>query len=448
MDKELAIKEIFIRNLNFTTPAEKIEELFKTIVPEKEIDYAVICKDKSTNTSRGTAFLKVKTKSAYDKIMKMYEDARANVNELNPFELDGRNLILLPALNREGIKSIKEEKEKKDEKRNKGYLYCGLSNESIEKCDLFDDITDTDKLKRERLIEIKKNNFYNNPNFHVSKTRLAIRNFEKNVDENDIKKALTEAVTKNKEVNDKYKNKKLFKQIKLLKEDDDKSKCVAFAECCDFDLGMYIIKTLSGYKIVKGKPTKKGLIIDFSLDDFRKRVQREKKLERIKQMRKERIKENKKNKTEVEKIEVSKCDDINKLIDCYHMTLSRGKKQRIKKKLKALGYTKEIPPMEKKKEEKKEEKQENYEQIKISNSKTELNKKFKEKKMLNKKRGRNLYEDDEEKKNKKNNKKNKKESKMVKEHIKSQVNQDEDDDELNMGEYYTKIMNNLNKKKK
>ena len=158
MDKELAIKEIFIRNLNFTTPAEKIEELFKTIVPEKEIDYAVICKDKSTNTSRGTAFLKVKTKSAYDKIMKMYEDARANVNELNPFELDGRNLILLPALNREGIKSIKEEKEKKDEKRNKGYLYCGLSNESIEKCDLFDDITDTDKLKRERLIEIKKNN--------------------------------------------------------------------------------------------------------------------------------------------------------------------------------------------------------------------------------------------------------------------------------------------------
>ena len=145
-------------------------------------------------------------------------------------------------------------------------------------------------------------------------------------------------------------------------------------------------------------------------------------------------------------IEVSKCEDVNKLIDCYHMTLSRGKKQRIKKKLKALGYTKEIPPMEKKEEKKEEEKKENYEQIKITNSKTELNKKFKEKKMLNKKRGRNLYEDDEEKKNKKKNKKNKKETKMVKEHIKNQY--DEDDDELNMGEYYTKIMNNLNKKKK
>ena len=446
MDKEMAAKEIFIRNLNFTTPSEKIKELFKSIVPESEIDFVVICKDPATKTSRGSAFLKVKSKSTYDKIMKMYEDAQSNVNELNPFELDGRNLILLPALNREGIKSIKEEKEKKDEKRNKGFLYYGLSNESIEKCDLFDDITDTDKLKRERLIEIKKNNFYNNPNFHVSRTRLAIRNFEKNIDESDIKKVLTDAVAKNKEINEKYKNKKLFKQIKLLKEDDDKSKCVAFAECCDFDLGMFIIKSLSGYKIVKGKPTKKGLIIDFSLDDFRKRAQRERKIERIKQMRKERIKENKKSKTEEEKIEVSKCEDVNKLIDCYHMTLSRGKKQRIKKKLKALGYTKEIPPMEKKEEKKEEEKKENYEQIKITNSKTELNKKFKEKKMLNKKRGRNLYEDDEEKKNKKKNKKNKKETKMVKEHMKNQF--EEDDDELNMGEYYTKIMNNLNKKKK
>ena len=38
------------------------------------------------------------------------------------------------------------------------------------------------------------------------------------------------------------------------------------------------------------------------------------------------------------------------------------------------------------------------------------------------------------------------ETKMVKEHIKNQ--DDEEDDEINMGEYYTKIMNNLNKKKK
>ena len=40
---------------------------------------------------------------------------------------------------------------------------------------------------------------------------------------------------------------------------------------------------------------------------------------------------------------------------------------------------------------------------------------------------------------------------MVKEHITNQANRKEDeddDDELNMGEYYTKIMNNLNKKKK
>ena len=81
-----------------------------------------------------------------------------------------------------------------------------------------------------------------------------------------------------------YKNKKLIKQIKILREDDDKSKCVAFVECLNFDIAKFLIDNLSG--ITLNEKSEKGLIIDFSLDDFRKRLSRERKLERIKDIKK------------------------------------------------------------------------------------------------------------------------------------------------------------------
>lgn len=464
---EVAKNEIFIRNLNFSTTEEKLKAHFANIVPEDEIQFCLLVKNKNTNESKGSAFLKLKTPTAYEKIMKMYKDN----SDINAFELDGRNMKLFTALNRESVNEIKERKNNNDNKRKKHLLYYGLSDETISHFPLYEEITDTDKEKRERIIEIKKNNFFANPNYHVSDTRLSLRNFDKSVNESDIKKAIIDIVNKNEEIKVKYKNIKMFKQIKLLREDDDKSKCVAFVECANEQLAKFIISQMSGMKL---KPkSKKGLIIDFALDDYRKRAQRERKLERIKQMRKERRKaknEDKERNKETEKIEISKCEDINKLIDCYRMTLSRGKKQRIKKRLKSLGYNKDIPPLEIKKDKKEDIniKEDQYEQIKISNNKTEMNKKFKEKmkekkkdkdkKMLNKKRNRkdknindnmkNYYEDnEEEKKNKKVNKRNKKEAKLAKEHIRNKNNEltNEDDDDINMNEYYTKIMKNLNK---
>ena len=145
------------------------------------------------------------------------------------------------------------------------------------------------------------------------------------------------------------------------------------------------------------------------MDDFRKKLSREKKLERLKEIKKQRrieekekrkIENKQKNKGEnknEKKSEIKDCNDINKLIDLYHTTLSRGKKQRIKKKLKNLGYNKDIPPVTIKKEKtidlnEKNEKDNNddYVQIKISNNKTELNKKMKNKIKEKKKEGDNL----------------------------------------------------------
>ena len=50
-------------------------------------------------------------------------------------------------------------------------------------------------------------------------------------------------------------------------------------------MAKFLIDNLSG--IILNEKSQKGLIIDFSLDDFRKKLSRERKLERIKEVKKQ-----------------------------------------------------------------------------------------------------------------------------------------------------------------
>ena len=485
------MKEIFIRNIGYSTSEEKLKELFTQMIPEKSMEFCLLCKDKETQNSKGSAFIKL-TKESYNKVMSLYKDystKKRNFNEMNPFELDGRYLKLFDAMTREELKNLEKEKDKKNTKRNKTYLYYGLSKETISKFKEFEKITKKDKEKRERLIQIKKENFYSNPNFHVSETRISFRNLDKNIDENILKEKINEVLEADENIKKEYKNQKLIKQIKLLKEDDDKSKCVAFVECLNFNIAKFLIDNLSG--IILNEKSQKGLIIDFSLDDFRKKFSREKKLERIKQIKKqikmerrekrrnEKKEANKDGKKE-NKVELKDINDINKLIDLYHTTMSRGKKQRIKKKLKNLGYNKDIPPVEinqniniKKENNDKINSNDDYVKIKISNNRTELNKKMKNKikqnkkeehknnkNFINKKRERDnkgFGEDEniQRKKKKKENKElnitkniiNERMDYINKNKSKKNFDKDDDDNDIDMQKYYDKIEKQLAKNK-
>ena len=485
------MKEIFIRNIGYSTSEEKLKELFTQIIPEKSIEFCLLCKDKETQNSKGSAFIKL-TKESYNKVMSLYKDystKKRNFNEMNPFELDGRYLKLFDAMTREELKNLEKEKDKKNTKRNKTYLYYGLSKETISKFKEFEKITEKDKEKRERLIQIKKENFYSNPNFHVSETRISFRNLDKNIDENILKEKINEVLEEDENIKKEYKNQKLIKQIKLLKEDDDKSKCVAFVECLNFNIAKFLIDNLSG--IILNEKSQKGLIIDFSLDDFRKKFSREKKLERIKQIKKQmRVERREKRRNEKKeankdgkkenKVELKDINDINKLIDLYHTTMSRGKKQRIKKKLKNLGYNKDIPPVEinqniniKKENNNKINSSDDYVKIKISNNRTELNKKMKNKikqnkkeehknnkNFINKKRERDnkgFGEDEniQRKKKKKENKElnitkniiNERMDYINKNKSKKNFDKDDDDNDIDMQKYYDKIEKQLAKNK-
>ena len=476
------MKEIFIRNIGYSTSEEKLKELFTQIIPEKSIEFCLLCKDKETKNSKGSAFIKL-TKESYNKVMSLYKEystKKRNFTEMNPFELEGRYLKLLDAMTREELKNLEKEKDQKNSKRNKTYLYYGLSKETISKFKEYENFSEKDKEKREKLIQIKKANFYNNPNFHVSETRLSFRNLDKNIDENILKEKINEILEKNEDIKKEYKNMKLIKQIKLLREEDDKSKCVAFVECLNFNVAKFLIDNLSG--IILNEKSQKGLIIDFSLDDFRKKLSRERKLERIKEVKKQikkekrekRRNEQKNNKEEQheKKVELKDITDINKLIDLYHTTMSRGKKQRIKKKLKNLGYTKDIPPIEidknknmNMKEENNKKPNDDYVKIKISNNRTELNKKMKNKikqnknennkNFLNKKRERESkgFGEDENiqrKIKKKQNKELNKTKNVINEkieYINKNKNNSENEDDIDIQKYYDKIEQQLAKGK-
>jgi len=172
------MKEIFIRNIGYSTSEEKLKELFTQIIPEKSIEFCLLCKDKETKNSKGSAFIKL-TKESYNKVMSLYKEystKKRNFTEMNPFELEGRYLKLFDAMTREELKNLEKEKDQKNSKRNKTYLYYGLSKETISKFKEYENFSEKDKEKREKLIQIKKTNFYNNPNFHVSETRLSYRN--------------------------------------------------------------------------------------------------------------------------------------------------------------------------------------------------------------------------------------------------------------------------------
>ena len=476
------MKEIFIRNIGYSTSEEKLKELFTQIIPEKSIEFCLLCKDKETKNSKGSAFIKL-TKESYNKVMSLYKEystKKRNFTEMNPFELEGRYLKLFDAMTREELKNLEKEKDQKNSKRNKTYLYYGLSKETISKFKEYENFSEKDKEKREKLIQIKKANFYNNPNFHVSETRLSFRNLDKNIDENILKEKINEILEKNEDIKKEYKNMKLIKQIKLLREEDDKSKCVAFVECLNFNVAKFLIDNLSG--IILNEKSQKGLIIDFSLDDFRKKLSRERKLERIKEVKKQikkekrekRRNEQKNNKEEQheKKVELKDITDINKLIDLYHTTMSRGKKQRIKKKLKNLGYTKDIPPIEidknknmNMKEENNKKPNDDYVKIKISNNRTELNKKMKNKikqnknennkNFLNKKRERESkgFGEDENiqrKIKKKQNKELNKTKNVINEkieYINKNKNNSENQDDIDIQKYYDKIEQQLAKGK-
>jgi nucleolar protein 4 len=386
-------RTLFVRNLGFDTDENSLKGLFSKY---GKLKYCLICRNKETKSSKGSGFIMFEKKEDLESVLKIYDKYETNkdYSGINPFELEGRNLKLFRSISKnDAVKSKEEKKENKEntDNRNRELLYYGLNNyyDFVNKDEV--EVSEDDKNKREGIIQLKKTNFKKNPNLHVSETRLVLRNLEKTFTEEKIKEMLREKTEKFMELLKKtdpneykiYMKVKKIKQVKLMKDDKNldknnnpKSKNVAFVEVCDKNFAKWMINNLSNTIVGKGK--KKGLIVDFCLDDFRKIRNRLIKLDKLKLINKEKNKDNekreknkdkkdkKKDKSNKAKIEndnnendndnenkenavnktqgtsIDQIKDVEKLAEMYKNSISRGKRQRIRKRIIDLGHSVDI----------------------------------------------------------------------------------------------------------
>lgn len=107
---------IFIRNLSYDTEEDDLKKFIEEGFGETR--YCLVCRDKATDESKGTAFVKFKEVETAQKCLAEFKDYEQQIK----FHLDGRNLMVLPALKRDEVDEIKgaqKKQEKKDIKKKK-----------------------------------------------------------------------------------------------------------------------------------------------------------------------------------------------------------------------------------------------------------------------------------------------------------------------------------------
>lgn len=97
---------VFMRNLSY----DSNEESLKAFVEENfgKTKYCLICRNKETGDSRGTAFAKFENAEDAAKCLEEFKDFEMQ----HKFHFDGRNIIVLPVIPRDKVHEVKQTREK------------------------------------------------------------------------------------------------------------------------------------------------------------------------------------------------------------------------------------------------------------------------------------------------------------------------------------------------
>ena len=169
---------IFIRNLSFDSEEDSLKAFFEENFGETA--YCLICRDKETGESKGTAFVKFKEADKSTQCLREFKDR----DLMTKFNFDGRNLIVLPAVSRDEVQEIKQANGKKKDKRNLALIKEGFIHPSSDEAK---DMSKNDLEKRRALNARAKEKLANLHNF-VSDVRLCIHNLPPSVDDEKLHK--------------------------------------------------------------------------------------------------------------------------------------------------------------------------------------------------------------------------------------------------------------------
>ncbi|CDW89490.1 ribosome biogenesis [Stylonychia lemnae] len=365
-------------------------------------------------THKGTGFVQFKNPNVAEQLIELSNsieiklDEECKTNRLNAkknkgklednkgvlsvitgeLELNGRRLVIKEAMSKsEAIDKHAEDQSKKqmkEDKRNLNYKKEGLLNEETW---IHKKPRPSEKQieQRQRLLKEKDAALTKNTNLFVSKKRIQIRNLpRRDFFEKELKELMMVVVEEwLKTVDDKklkeQNKKKFLKQVKILRDQekidtqsgDKLASGLGFAEFGDEELALYALRYLNNMELV----TNKGLIADFSLEDQRAIHKREVKFEKQKKLNQDKKREEKMEKKQqdekkallptsgvvdlgkrnqpekLDKESIDKITDLELLHQMMRQTISRGKKQRIKKRIDKLeaerGIVRELPAKDK-----------------------------------------------------------------------------------------------------
>lgn len=169
----------FVRNLLFETSSSELWTAMESKFGS--IEQAVVVKDPITGRSRGTAFVRFASAEQLNSALSPTESGLRNGGT---FTLQGRDLLIVPALKRDHARDKVVGTNEKTDRRNMRLAWIGhIKGDSAEGLKM----SEADLGKRMKAEKEKRAKLSNNPNAFVSDTRLCIRNLPKFVDEKVLK---------------------------------------------------------------------------------------------------------------------------------------------------------------------------------------------------------------------------------------------------------------------
>ncbi|KRT79604.1 RNA binding protein [Oryctes borbonicus] len=254
-------KTVFIKNVPFSATKEDLRQCMIQFGP---VYYALVCIDRLTEHSKGTAFVKFVNKEDADKCL-------CAGTELT---LQGNILDCHPALHKQDLEQ--REKEKKVKQKDSRNLYLVKEGVILAGTKASEGVSASDMAKRLQL-EQYKTQMLRNLNMYISKTRLIIHNLPPSW--NDLK--LKALFRKHSEVNAVIKEARTMRDMRNVDSKGvGKSKEYGFVTFTTHEDALHALRTLNNNPTIFS--INKRPIVAFSIENRTALKAKEKRLQRSK----------------------------------------------------------------------------------------------------------------------------------------------------------------------
>jgi nucleolar protein 4 len=276
---------IFIRNLAYDTTENALHDKFSQF---GRIKFCKIVMDRVLQRSMGTGFVQFFELADANAVLEEYEakeetkDRKArfkkSAHAQKMLRLDGRDLILSRAVDRGEAKNLEENNKK--QKENRRHLYLSREGLILPDTPAAEGLSKEDLAKRQRAWKEKREKL-KNPNYHVSTTRLSVRNIPLDMADKTLKTLFrTQVVDSLREAGKKAGNVGV-RQCKIVRDEEKpdmngipKSKGYGFVEFLEHEHALLALRLINNNPKVFTQNHRP--IVEFALDDVRKVMVRNK----------------------------------------------------------------------------------------------------------------------------------------------------------------------------